>query len=152
MALYVATTEGEVAVTSAGGDRCVLWVYHAATPVTRPQIVSFTIAFDGTTVTNEPVLVTLARTSTAGTGTGVTEEPFDTVNPTSQMTAAKYNSASPTKGNVLYADKVHPQGSLTIQFPLGERPAIPATLNNGIGIYCTAGADVNAVANILWDE
>lgn len=133
----------------------------AATPKTVLQIVSGTnqrvkvqgwsVFFDGTNVSAEPIVVELLRQTDAGTMSALTLVKLDgglttTLRSTGQHTA----TAEPTAGNVIERKDIHPQAGYEKIYPLGQEPIIQAS--GRMGIRCTAPAGVNVVAEMTCEE
>lgn len=109
------------------------------------------ISFKGTSNTDAPILVQVARQSTAGTMSALTpvKDPDDT-DETLQTTAQQAASAEPTTGNVLMAELVHPQTGWNWQARFGEEIKISG--GDRLGIRVTAGSAVNAVVTVKGNE
>ena len=117
----------------------------------RVLVKELSISFDGTSNTAAPILVEIARQSTAGTMTSLTPAKVDLDgDETLQTTAQHTATAEPTETDVLMAENVHPQGGYTWQAPFAGEIVI----NGGdrLGLAVTAGASVNAVARLGFEE
>ncbi|RLF30319.1 MAG: hypothetical protein DRN14_00250 [Thermoplasmata archaeon] len=117
----------------------------------RVKVKEISISFDGTSNTAAPILVEVLKQTDAGTMSSLTpvkidEDGDETLQTTAQHTA----TAEPSSGNVNMREQVHPQGGYTWQAPFGGELVI----NGGdrLGIAVTAGADVNAVARMIFEE
>jgi hypothetical protein len=147
----VATT-AEIALSAATAKT----VLHFNCPANHLAVIKgWSISFDGTTVTAEPVQIRLLR-QTAASGTGSTNTPVK-INPlvtaSLQCTAKDSFSAEPTAGNVLFAIEVHPQAGYEKIYPLGDEPLCGGTGSaDALGIECTAPATVNVRATITFEE
>ena len=117
----------------------------------RTLVKEFSIAFDGTSNTAAPILVEVARQTTAGTMTSLTPVKIDAdADETLQTTAQHTATAEPTEGDVIMRENVHPQGGYTWQAPFGGELVV----NGGdrLGIAVTAAATVNAVVRMIFEE
>lgn len=149
MAVYSCTTEGEETLTTAA--ETLLQITGSASIKTK--ILQWSVAFDSTSATAEPVLVRLARQSTAGTATGANEVPADPDDPTALVTCFHSFTAEPTMGAILEEHEVYPGGiPLIVQYPLGDEPTVDASTSDRLAIIVTAPAAVNAVASMRWRE
>lgn len=137
----------EVAL-SAATAKTVLQVVAAANDVVKVK--EWTVSFDGISGTAEPVQVCLLRQTSAGTMTSLTPVERSGFGVTLQSTAQHTATVEPSAGNVLATREVHPQGGYQEKFAPGEEPVV---LNGGrIGIECTAPANVNVRAEIVFEE
>lgn len=117
----------------------------------RVKVLGWGIYFDGTSVTAEPVQVTIARQSTAGTSSSLTPvKRDDSLAETLLTTALQDFTVEPTTGDVLEAREVHPQAGFEIWYPLGQEIIIGG--GDRIGLIATAPAIVNCRAWILFEE
>lgn len=109
------------------------------------------ISFDGVSVTGTPILVEIARQTTAGTMSSLTpvKDPDDAAE-TLQTTMQHTATAEPTEGDVIMSEQVHPQSGYTWQAPFGREIKIGG--GDRLGIVVTAAADVNAVARVSGQE
>lgn len=119
----------------------------------RVVIKEWSVSFDGTSNTGDPIQVKLVRQSDAGTGgDALTPTKMDLDgDETLQTTAQKdVDGGEPTGSTVVSAEQVHPQGGYTWQAPFGG----DIVVNGGdrLGIVVTAGADVNALARFVFEE
>jgi hypothetical protein len=137
----------EVALTAAT-TRTVLQLLTAANRRTR--IVGFGVFFDGTSSTNEPVVVELVRQTSAGTMSAGTAVKTRVVAETLQNTVTHSATVEPTSTDVLERVNVHPQSGYEVRYPLGQEPVVAASTR--VGVRCTAPAGVNVVAKIFWEE
>jgi hypothetical protein len=111
----------------------------------------WSISFQGTSNTASPILVQVARQTTAGTMSALTgvKDPADW-DETMQTTAQHTASAEPTLGDILFEEYVHPQTGYTWQAPLGKEIAIGG--GGRLGIIVTAGASVSATVRVAGSE
>lgn len=109
----------------------------------RVTISEISIGFHGTSNTDAPILVQIARQTTAGTVTSATpvkRTPGD--DEALQVTASHTATSEPTLGDVLKRWSVHPQTGLVWQAPPGQEIVIPG--GGRLGILVTAGASTTA--------
>jgi type 1 fimbria pilin len=151
--LYAASAD-QVAVAS-GARHTVLQI---ATPSgIQISIIAIDITFDGTNASATPVLVTLERQASAGTG-GVAltanwgPNPLDPNDPATTVTALKgaWATTEPVLTTVYKSWRISPTGGLTYPFPLGQEPVLPAS--SWIALVVNAGATVNATATLTWKQ
>jgi len=117
----------------------------------RVKILSYGVSFDGTSSSAEPVQVRLIRQTTAGTMTSLTPTKRDnSLSETLLVTAQHTATAEPTAGDLLDAMEVHPQGGYEFICPQGQEFIIGG--GGRVGIECTAPANVNVRAKLVWDE
>jgi hypothetical protein len=131
VALTAATKEGIIGVRSGSAFGLVL--------------VEFSISFDGTSATAEPVTVSLDEWdgTTAGTSTSVTPVQIRGQDITHGLTCGKdFTGTQPTVLTTIKEYLVHPQTGIVLQFPLGREPE--AIESQGWLISGTAPATVNA--------
>jgi hypothetical protein len=149
---YSITTEGEEALAAATAET-VLQLRGATT--TKAKLRQWSISFDSTSATAEPVLVRLLRQTTDGTGTGATEAKWDPDSPAAACTGFHtFSSTEPTSGDILEEHLVYPGGvPLIVQYPQdGFEPTLDDAATSRIGITVNAPASVNVVATLVWDE
>lgn len=144
--LGVANT-AEVAL-SAGTAKTVLQLVAASNHLVKVK--SWGVFFDGTSASAEPVQVRLLRQTTAGTMTSLTPVERSNHGATLQTTAQHTATAEPTAGNILAAREVHPQAGYQEIFPAGDEIIIGSA--GRLGIECTAPANVNVRAEIVFEE
>lgn len=117
----------------------------------RVAITSWSVSFDGTSVTAEPVVIRVLRQTSAGTMSALTPVAMDgSVGETIQSTAQHTATAEPTAGNVLLSMECHPQQGYKEFLPLGQEIILQGA--GRVGIECTAPANVNCVACITFEE
>jgi hypothetical protein len=111
------------------------------------------VSFNGVSSAALPVIVRLVRVTVAPVGGGTITQaptPMDPAAPASLCTAycptfaspGVYATTAPTVGVILRTWYISPTSGFTIQFPLGQEPAVPPTAANGLGIQCLAQAVV----------
>lgn len=147
---YIIKTVGDNALAAATAET-VLNIINAANGLIR--LVEFSVSFDGTSATAEPVTVELcfSTQATAGTSTAVTPVQIRGPTRTVQATAARAYTAEPTVITVIKCWLVHPQLGLVVQFPLGREPE-QTTTADGLLLRCTAPAAVNVQAYLEFEE
>ncbi|MDP9843268.1 hypothetical protein [Streptosporangium lutulentum] len=154
MAKYFA---GAAGVTTGTAKKTLLQMLAGAQ---RNGLYEATISFRGVSGIAQPVLVTVERQTTAGTGganlaTNWGPNPIDPASPASVSTflqgpAAAVWTAEPTSAEVLAAIEIHPQSGVIYQIPLGDEIVVNAA--GRIAIVCTAAAAVAATATMRWRE
>ena len=152
MAVYSITTEAEEAL-GAGTLETLLQLRGATT--SKAKIIAWGVSFDGVTATDAPVLVQFCRqTSDGTTSTAATEVKFDADEPAAGCTGFhSFGATEPTIGDVLELYEIHPQGGLFVrEYPPGREPVLDDAATSRIAIVATAGAAVNAVAWMQWEE
>ncbi len=120
-------------------------------------IASWGVSFDGIIVTEEPALVQLVRSTSAGTGAGsppVGRPLDDDFGGTIQTTVAHNFSAEPTLGSIVDSFTVHPQGLYQVWFPMGWEPkvSLEAGTADWLNIVVTAPAAVDVIAKLFVEE
>lgn len=150
--LYTAGADA-VALTAA---RKTVLQYASAASISS-SVVAIDITFDGITASNVPVLVTLERQASAGTGgvaltAGWGPNPMDPNTPATTFTVLKgpWATTEPVLTTVYKSWRISPTSGLSYQFPLDQEPVLPASA--WMAIVVTAGAVVNATANIVWKQ
>lgn len=118
----------------------------------RLKILRWGVFFDGTSATAEPVQVTLSRQSSAGTMSALTPVKLDDSLAESLTTTAQHTAtgAEPTTGDTIDAIEVHPQTGYEIIYPFGQEPIVGGS--DRVGVICTAPANVNVRAKIVFEE
>jgi len=144
--IAVANT-AEVALTAATAKTVLQLIAASNHPV---KVKSWGVFFDGVSVTGEPVQVRLLRQTDAGTMSALTPVERSITGVTLQTTAQHTATAEPTAGNVLAAREVHPQGGYQEIFPAGDEILLGSA--GRLGIECTAPANVNVRAEIVFEE
>lgn len=135
-------------------------ILQIATPAgLRAKLVEIGVTFDGVTSSAVPVLVTLRRQTSAGTGAASLAANFGpnphnpdaaTANVTAAQGPAGTWTAEPTTGVVLRAWRVPPTSGLVFQWPLGTEPEM--AVSKYLAIVVTSAATVNATAWMTWEE
>jgi len=117
----------------------------------RAKVKEISVSFKGVSGSGTPVLVQVARQTTAGTMSALTPKNFnDHDDETLQTTALHTATAEPTLTDVVMSELVHPQGGFTWQAPFGGEIAVIG--GSRLGIVVTAAEAVNAVARIVFEE
>jgi hypothetical protein len=141
------TTEGEIALVAATAKTILQLVAPAQQ---RIAVRAFSVSFDGTSGSAEPVQVDILRQTTAGTMSSATVVREDVGSETIQMTAQKTATAEPTAGDVLRRYEVHPQAGIEVKYGFDEELLIPG--GGRLGLRVTAPANVNAVGHFSCEE
>lgn len=150
--LYSASADA-VALTAARKT-----VIQVATPAAIAiDIVGIDITFDGVSASAVPVLVTLERQASAGTGgvaltAGWGPNPIDPSVPATTCTVLKgpWATTEPVLTSVYKAWRISPTSGLSYLFPLGQEPKVPAS--SWVALTVTPAAAVNATATITWTQ
>jgi hypothetical protein len=117
----------------------------------RVAVSGIHVSFDGVSGTAVPVLVEVARVTTAGTNTSVTpRKTDDDVATAIQSTAGENATAEPTYGDILKEIHVHPQSGYEVHIPFGKEIVIGG--GDRLAIRCTAPAVVNVAAWMECEE
>lgn len=117
----------------------------------RVTVLRWGVFFDSTSVSAEPVEVTLIRQTSAGVMSALTPAKLDDSLAETLQTSAQYAAITePSNGDVIDVVEVHPQTGYEIIYPLGQEPVIGG--GDRLGIICTAPADVNVRAKIAFEE
>lgn len=115
----------------------------------RVRLTRFEIFFAGTSSTGEPVEVSLARQSTAGTSSAGTVVPLDDSLAEALLTTALDTfTVEPTTGAILWYGRVHPQSGLI------WTPPSDLWIGGGdrLGIRGEAATTVAAEVNMYFEE
>ena len=145
--VFCAATTAEIAL-AAGTAKTVLQVIAPTNQ--RLRVRRYSVAFDGTSATAEPVQIRVLRQSTAGTMSSLTPVKLSAGSETVQATAQHTATAEPTAGDVLDAFECHPQSGFDVVLPADMPIEIPG--GGRLGIECTAPAVVNVRAKIWFEE
>lgn len=147
MSIYAANID-QVAL-AAGVAKTVL---ELATPATvRPVLLSWWVEFDGVNASAVPVKVELLRATGAITGTTITPEKYTDFAPASNLTVRHTATAEGTPASSsLEIHRVHPQGGLLIQYPMGREPQAP--VSSFLRLRCNSPAVVNVTVGMVWEE
>jgi hypothetical protein len=108
------------------------------------------IYFKGTSNSAAPIKVDVLRQTDAGTASALTPKKLDDAQETLQTEAQHTATAEPSAGDVLMSMEVHPQSGFHWQAPFGQDIIIPG--GGRLGVRVTAGADVNAIAQAIFEE
>jgi hypothetical protein len=119
----------------------------------RAKVVSWWVEFDGVTSTAIPAKVEAGRFSAAvTTATTGTAGKYDNGGPaptaTVKHTVTTEGAGTPEAG--LETHRVHPQGGLLVQYPLGRELIL--AVSSFFRIRVTAAAGVNVTGGIVWEE
>lgn len=144
---FAVTTEGEVALAAAT-EKTILQIVTGATQLV--VVTAFRVAFDGVTAGNEPVLVKIARQTTAGTMSARTPVKIRAGGPAVATTAQHTATVEPTTTDILREYKVHPQSGLEVTFDLTDEIEMDASTR--LGFLCTAADVVNVVMSVDCEE
>jgi hypothetical protein len=150
--LYAASCDA-VALTAARKT-----VLQLATPAAVAiSIVSVSITFDGTTPSAVPVLVTLERQASAGTGgvaltAGWGPNPLDPNTPATTCTALKgpWATTEPVLTSVYAARRISPTSGVDVVWSLDQENVCPAS--GWIAVVVNPAAAVNATCSIVWKQ
>jgi hypothetical protein len=139
LALVAATAKTAIELGSAATDRA--------------KIVEWWVEYDGVTATAIPVKVEVGRFSaavtTATTGTPSKLDPADGT----AATVVKHSTTTEGAGTAeagLAIHRIHPQGGLLRQAPLGREEAL--AVSTFWRVRCTAAAAVNVTVGVIWEE
>lgn len=117
----------------------------------RVLVKEISVSFKGTSNTAAPILVRVLKQTTAGTMSALTPVLIDdNADETVQTTAQHTATAEPTASSVKMTEEIHPQTGLIWQAPFGGELVIPG--GQRLGIDVTAGADVSAIARVIFEE
>lgn len=146
--LRATVNSGEIATTATA--KTLLQLVAAANH--RVLVKEVSIGFKGTNNTAAPITVDLVRQSTAGTSSSATPVKTDeSADETLQTSAVKNCTAEPTGSTIVKTfTVVHPQAGLIWQAPFGGE--IPVGGGSRLGLRVSAPADVNAVAEFVFEE
>lgn len=149
-ARYTVETTADVALTGATA-KTVLSVIAAANSPFR--VIEFSISFDGTSSTAEPVTVELCSSTQATAGSSTSQTPVQTggATRTVQASGARNYATEPTVLTTLKRWLVHPQTGITVQFPLGREPEQVVTAD-ALCLRITAPVAVNCQGYIEFEE
>jgi hypothetical protein len=148
---FAVTTEGEIAMASAGTAKTILQLVAPANQ--KVDLRSVSVGFDGVNPSAEPNTVELVRQTTAGTMTAATPVKDSAAAETIQTTAQKNATAEPTLGDVLRRWEHHPQaGSFVEKFDKREIEMAGGT-RLGLRVTCpVAGTPTNVTASMSGEE
>lgn len=152
------TTAAQTGVTTGTAIKTMLQI---STPSTRPiRIIEWGVSFDGsssaTPIKCELIETDVAATVTAHVAAGV-QKYSDPNAPASLVTLGTANTGftasaegTTTASRTLDFQYVAPTNQYLKQFPLGREPEV--AVSKFVRIRVTAGAAVNAVCYIVWEE
>lgn len=146
-AIYGIAQTSEVALAAATAKTVIQLV---APTNHRVRVLGWGVFFDSTSVAAEPVQVRLLRQTTAGTMSALTPVQSQPVAETMQSTAQHTATVEPTAGDVVDICEVHPQSWYEVRYPLGQEIIVAGA--GRIGIECTAPANVNVRAKLIFEE
>lgn len=156
MTLYTAYAETPYQVITADTSS-IMEVLGDADVVAR--LVEFSISFNGTSATQEPILVKLRQITATGTGTACTEANTQRANKSAPQVQAKHTlTVEPTMVATIALGQwyVHPQGGLLLmQYPLQREPIIcDGSAAQGLALELTSASAVipKAACYMTWDE
>lgn len=145
MDTYVAST-GSIAL-AASTDQTLLQI--ASPSDLRGRLLGFSVSFDGVDPSELPILVTLVRQTSAGTGDPITPAPIDVDAPAAQFTAEKAHTSEPSTSVILGSWFVTPVGGLVMMtYALDEAPIID--VSSRLALKAEPGNTVNAAATLTF--
>jgi hypothetical protein len=122
----------------------------------RLRIKELVLGFDGISSVAVPTLIRLARQTTAGTPSGSSTPTPVLVDPggpaalqTAVLAGAAAWTAEPTLGDILFNERIHPQGGLTYQYVLGQEDIIAPS--GRLALIVVAAASVNLSGHLVWE-
>jgi len=144
----VATTEGEIALPTS--SRTILQLTAPANQ--RAAILGFSVSFDGTSATAQPVQVSLIKQSCSAPGAGACTEQVDNAGSETPQCVVVKNAtgAEPGTASVHRRYNIHPQSGMERVF--GPDEEIVVAGGERLGIVCNAPAVVNVTGHITWEE
>lgn len=149
MALYTFSVDGVALVAATA--KSVIELGTAATD--KARIVSWWVEFDGATSTAVPVKIEVGRFSaavtTATTGTASKYDPGEGT----AASVVKHTTSTEGAGTAeagIENHRVHPQGGILVQYPLGREYNL--AVSTFFRIRLTAAAGVNATVGLIWEE
>ena len=117
----------------------------------RVKVLRWGIFFDGTSVTQQPVVVRIIRQTTAGTMTNQAPDKVDASITDTLLTTGQVNATvEPTAGVIMEQIEIHPQQGFAMVYPLGQEIIMAGA--GRIGIDATAPAGVNCKAYMVFEE
>lgn len=150
-ARWTIETTADVALSAATAKTVLSYIAASAVPF---RIIEFSISFDGTSATAEPVTVELCNSTQAGAGSGsssVTPLQSGGSAATVRGAGARNYSGEPTTLTTLKRWLVHPQTGFTLQSPLGRETEQNVTAD-ALCLRVTAPATVNCQAYMEVEE
>lgn len=116
----------------------------------RPGIVQMELGSSATPADNA-ILWYLQRHTAAGTNTSKTPQPNDPADPTPQTTAGVTNTVEPTyTANQIVFHAALNQRATHFWQDNGRAIKMPATANNGIGLYAVHATFTGNIDGIVW--
>lgn len=153
--LYIGTFGGATMVTSGTARKTLIQL--AAGAQDKAELVVFHFSFDGTSATAAPVLMEVARQTTAGTG-GVTgtvkkanEDAGNSAATLLTGPAAATWTAEPTTTDVLWHDRFTPVG-FGGWFELAPGREFRTDLSGRLALLVTAAAAVGVSGGMRWSD
>lgn len=145
---YTVETNGDIALVAATA-KTILSIVGGVF-----RVVEFSVSFDGTSVTAEPVTVELCYSdeTSAGTSTAHTIQQIRGPTRTVQASGKRNFTAEPTVLTVRKRWLIHPQSGLTIPSPLGRECEQISGATDAIVLRCTAPAAVNVQSYMEFEE
>ncbi|WP_449060595.1 hypothetical protein [Planomonospora algeriensis] len=133
----------------------------AANPAShRIAVFGYRISYRGTASTAQPVRTLIARQTAAGGGSGsgapatVPVVRLEAAAPVSAMTAVKGPSGAwgtePTLGDIVFAQRLHPQAGMGEFIPLGDEVVVAP--GEWLAVVTHAAATVDVTAQLYWRE
>jgi hypothetical protein len=150
--VIASVTTAEVALVAATA-KTVLGLKCAANH--KIKLTAWGIYFDGTSVTEAPVVVELHRdtNTSAHTGTDLTEVEYDADNSTTLQVTAKHTvTANTTDGGTLQAIECHPQAGYEKAYIPGREPIFGGSAVGGCYWVVTAPSACNCIMWAEWEE
>lgn len=138
-------------IAHAGGDAAKTLLQLVAAANHRVLVIEWSVSFNGIDNTAEPIKVSLARQTTAGTSSALTPEKMNEGDDETLQTTARHTATvEPTTGNSIAREKVHPQGGFTWQAPPGGKIVIKG--GNRLGWIITAPAAIAVELRAVFEE
>ncbi|MBG0819022.1 hypothetical protein [Planomonospora sp. ID82291] len=139
-------------------------ILQLANPVANPgshriAVYGYRISYRGTNSSAQPVRTVIARQTAAGGGgasapAAVPVVKLDPGTPDSAMTAVKGPSSAwttePTLGDILFAQRIHPQTGMGEFIPLGDEVVLAP--GGWLAVMVHAAATVDVTAQLYWRE
>lgn len=118
----------------------------------RLKLLGFGVYGDGTSASQDPIDVQVARFSTAGTASAATEVKCDDgAAETPQAVGTITFTAEPTVGDILAVLRVHPQSGHAEYIPFGQEYVVKGAGRIGLLARVPSGS-VNVNVWMKWDE
>jgi hypothetical protein len=117
----------------------------------RLAVQAVTVSFDGVSNTQQPVLITVQRQTTAGTATARAPLKKDTDIATAlQATGQENFTVEPTNSDIVLQILIHPQAGTQYPLPLPGEIIVPG--GGRLGVSMNSPAAVNTVCTIEGEE